>query len=108
MTSLLIDSGFLFAIIVSNDPKHSIAMKVLESLKGNNLVLPTPVIIETMYLLQARIGHHAARNFLKVLMNSPWKLENIHKTDLERIYELLNQYSDAELDFVDAAITTLA
>jgi len=48
------------------------------------------------------------RQFVATVQDSPFQLETITKADIRRIYELLEQYSDINLDFVDASITALA
>ncbi len=71
-------------------------------------MLPTPVLVEVCYLLQARLGHHQARHFLQRLIDSPIEFEPVRKTDLPRLHQILEQYASAELDFVDASIVTIA
>ena len=48
------------------------------------------------------------RLFIQRLEHNPLQFEVITKADAPRIYELLDQYADIRLDFVDAAIVTLA
>ncbi|MCD4738559.1 MAG: PIN domain-containing protein [Anaerolineae bacterium] len=48
------------------------------------------------------------RLFVQRLEHSPLQFEVITKADVPRIYELLDQYSDMRLDFVDAAIVAIA
>ena len=48
------------------------------------------------------------RRFLYELLASEVVLESIDRTDLRRIGEILEQYADSRLDFVDAAIIAIA
>jgi predicted nucleic acid-binding protein len=48
------------------------------------------------------------RQFIATLDDSPLVFEDITKADIGRITELLNEYADNQLDFVDAAITAVA
>lgn len=105
---LLIDSGFLYATVDKNDDNHKRVVELLPSLSKDKIILPAPVLVEVTYLLQARLGHKEMRQFVATLDSSPLQFEFVTKTDMPRIYELLEQYSDAELDFVDATITVLA
>jgi len=50
----------------------------------------------------------AMRRFLSGLINSDIEVVPIETADLVRVTEILNHYSDAELDFADAAIITAA
>ena len=66
MPNLLIDSGFLYAVLDSDDSRHQEVVEVLSSLVKNEIILLVPVVVETAYLLLSRIGHHAVRDFIKV------------------------------------------
>lgn len=103
----LIDSGFLYATIDQGDKNHQRALKLLPNLT-DELLLPTTALVEVAYLLQARLGHPAMRRFVQQLEHSPIQIEPINKIDLVRIHTLLDQYADAELDFVDASLVTIA
>ncbi|NOX64079.1 MAG: type II toxin-antitoxin system VapC family toxin [Chloroflexi bacterium] len=103
----LIDTGFLYAVLDKGDRNHRRVTHTLSTL-SDDLVLPTVVLVELAYLLQARLGHAAMRRFVRQLESSPLLFEPVTRADTTRIYELLEQYSNIELDFVDAAIVTLA
>ena len=106
--ALLIDTGFLYATVDKSDTNHERVVNLLPTLPNENLVLPTPVIVEVSYLLQTRLGHWEMRQFISTLEGSPVQFESITKADIRRVYDLLDQYSNLELDFVDASITALA
>jgi predicted nucleic acid-binding protein len=103
----LIDSGFLYATIDRGDKNHLQVVGLLANL-SDDLFLPTTVLEEVTYLLQARLGHVQVRYFVHQLQSSPIELEVIRKADLTRIYELMDQYSDLKLDFVDASLVAVA
>lgn len=103
----LIDSGFLYATIDRGDKNHLQVVGLLANL-SDDLFLPTTVLEEVTYLLQARLGHVQVRYFVHQLHSSPIELEVIRKVDLIRIYELMDQYSDLKLDFVDASLVAVA
>jgi uncharacterized protein len=103
----LIDSGFLYATLDAADKNHERVTHALANL-SDELLLPTVVLVETTYLLHARIGHEAMRRFIQRLEQSPLPLISVSQVDLPRIYEILNQYADLRLDFVDATIISLA
>lgn len=103
----IIDSGFLYATVDKRDVNHDRVVTVLTGLT-DKILLPVPVIVETSYLIYARLGHSAMRRFVQQVKASPLEVVSIIPTDLSRIDELLVQYADLELDFVDAAITAIA
>jgi len=103
----IIDSGFLYATLDRGDIHHTRVIQVLETL-SDKILLPIPVMVETGYLIHARLGHATMRLFVQQLKGSPLELVSILKTDFPRIHELLTQYADMELDLVDASIAALA
>ena len=103
----LIDTGFLYATLDASDKYHQQATGDLAH-STDDLLLPTIVLVELAYLLQARLGHTAMRLFVYRLAHSPLRLVPITQADIPRIYELLDQYAGMQLDFVDAAIVALA
>lgn len=104
----LIDSGFLYALLDRNDERHVKVVEALSSLRGKNIVLINAVIVETAYLLSERLGQPQMRRFLKMISASQFKFEHVRQRDISRIYEILEKYEDANLDFIDAAITAIA
>lgn len=103
----LIDSGFLYATMDQNDKNHKRVTDLLPNL-DEHLILPSIVLVEVTYLLQARLGHTQMRQLIKILKDGPLYFESIYKSDLPRIFEILDKYADAKLDFVDASIVTIA
>jgi hypothetical protein len=75
---------------------------------SDDLFITTTILEEVTYLIQARLGHFQVRYFVHQLHNSPIEIEVIRKADLTRIYELLDQYADIKLDFVDASMVAVA
>lgn len=103
----LLDTGFLYAVFDKDDEHHSATVATLSGLEGD-LLLPTPVLVELAYLLQARLGHQRMQSILRQLMQQSLYLVPITPADLIRVNALLVQYADAELDFVDAVLVALA
>lgn len=103
----LLDSGFLYATVDKGDVNHARVVQVLTSLT-DDIVLPVTILVETSYLIQARLGHAAMRRFVEQLKESPFRFVSVSNADVARITGLLTQYADLELDFVDASIVTIA
>lgn len=72
------------------------------------LILPAVVLPEVCYLIASRLGHQAMRLFLANLAASETQIETLTLTDLERVNQILEEYADSLLDFVDAAIIAIA
>jgi predicted nucleic acid-binding protein len=48
------------------------------------------------------------RAFIRQVQYPSWHIENLAVDDLYRSHQLLAQYSDARLDFVDATLVAIA
>ena len=72
------------------------------------IVLPVPAITEAAYLLARDIGNDAAADFISSLADTELILEAPLAEDYLRSAEILRQYADAKLDFVDALIAATA
>ena len=105
--AVLLDSGFLFASLNSSEAEHKATIRVLEDIR-EPIVLPVPAITEVAYLLARDISNEAAADFIASLASTELTLEVPHQEDYSRSSEILRQYSDAKLDFVDALIVAIA
>jgi predicted nucleic acid-binding protein len=103
----LIDTSFLVALTNRNDRNHARVLTIAQTI-DNSLILPTVVLPEACYLIASRLGHLAMRRFLIELTASDTKLEAVTSVDLQRVNEILDQYADSKLDFVDATIIAIA
>jgi predicted nucleic acid-binding protein len=103
----LVDTGFLFALADVRDTHHNRAFEVSRTL-SDTVIVPVTVLPEICYLLDSRLGHAAMRQFLIRLYNGPMLVEQVTKADLARASEILDQYADTRIDFVDATLVTLA
>ncbi len=104
---ILLDTSFLYALNDANDCNHERTVRFLRS-SNDSLYLPASVLPELCYLLHSRLGHHVMRRFLSGLAASNLQIVEGVRTDMNRIAELLEQYADAQLDYTDASIITLA
>lgn len=106
----IVDTGFLYATLDKSDQHHTRVLNFIKEHLDNDdeIVLPTPILVELAYLIATRLGHQAMRDFINSLVHDSYQFEAIQKSDIHRIHEILSQYSDAQLDFVDAFIVALA
>lgn len=105
--SAILDTSFLFALSDRSDRNHLRVLSVVQT-NQDQLILPIVVIPEVSYLIGSRLGHRAMRGFLTNLTTINIRLESLSIGDLIRVNEVLEQYADSQLDFVDAAIISLA
>lgn len=105
--AVLIDSGFLFASLNASESEHRATIRVLENIH-EQIVLAIPAITEIAYLLARDINIEAAADFVASLAATELTLETPLQGDYLRSAEILRQYSDAKLDFVDTMIVAMA
>lgn len=106
MTAIL-DTSFLFALTDQGDRNHQRVLNIAQRV-NEPLVLPTVVLPEVCYLILSRLGHQAMRRFVSSITPEAVQVESVTPGDLVRIYEILTQYADNQLDFTDAAIVAIA
>lgn len=105
--TVILDTSFLFALSDQSDDNHQRVLAVAQT-TNEALVLPVVVLPEICYLIASRLGHQAMCHFVASLANQAVQIEPLTAQDLVRVREVLEQYSDCQLDFTDAAIVALA
>lgn len=106
MTAIL-DTSFLFALTDQSDRNHQRVLTVAQG-TSERLVLPVVVLPEICYLIASRLGHQAMRHFVASMTPDAVQVESLTIEDLVRIKQILDIYTDNQLDFTDAAIVAMA
>lgn len=101
------DTGPLYALVDSSDAWHE---RVVEWWRRNRepVLLPMSVIPEVAYLLQTRIGPAAELAFVQAVASGEFTVEPLEGEDLERAADVMRQYQDFPLGFVDASVVAVA
>jgi hypothetical protein len=103
----LIDTSFLYALADPADIHREKAAAFAHNDRRLR-VMPDVVLTEVMYLVGRFLSHTAMLQFLHSIAYSDAVFEPINKNDLKRAHEIMSQYADARLDFVDCCIMALA
>ena len=103
MPSVLADSGFLVALGIQRDPRHKAAKAYLGRFKGQ-LIVPSPVVVETCYFLSTM----AKVRMLDWFRSGPVKVAEVPPAAYPEIAAILARYAKLDPDFTDAAIVWLA
>jgi len=103
----LVDTGILYALADKGDAWHRRAAASVVGFPGR-LIVPASVIPETCYLLNNCLGPFAETAFLVALNNREMSVEQVTAPDMARIVEILKQYADANIGFVDASLVAVA
>lgn len=104
---ILVDTGPIVALINDRDDHHQECRQLLERLDGP-LLLPATVATEACMLLERRRGSRAEQLFLQDIRAGNFTLIESLSADLDRVAELVRQYSTLPLGVVDASVIALA
>jgi predicted nucleic acid-binding protein len=102
----LLDTGFLLAVIAANDPYHTACVQALS--RESQVILPDVVLPELAYLVLREMNHATLARFLRSVGAGQVKTISMTASDLLRAADLLEQYADNRVDFVDCVIVALA
>jgi predicted nucleic acid-binding protein len=105
--TVLADTGALYALVDASDRWHG---RVVEWWQRNTrrVAVPVPVLPEVTYLLATRIGPAAEEAFVRAVAHDEFPLEPLEHDDVRRAADLMHQYADLPLGFVDAAVAAMA
>lgn len=104
--ALICDTGPLYAAMDSADADHRACAELLAGFP-EPLVVPAPVLVELEWLSAERLGPDPFLAFLADRERGEVGIVDIAEPDYARIRELLVQYADLKLGFVDAAVTAI-
>ena len=101
------DTGFVVALLNRTDAKHQ-AVADEYARRPYPILLPQTVLAEVAYLVGQVAGIAAVATFLRELPTSQFQLVALIDQDVQRIAEILQQYADSRVDFVDASVMAIA
>ncbi|MBD2386961.1 type II toxin-antitoxin system VapC family toxin [Cylindrospermum sp. FACHB-282] len=105
-TSAVADTGFVVALLNRLDTMHSSVTPVYTQQK--QILLPQTVLAEVAYLVGRNAGSATLVAFLKGLSASRFILVHLTDQDVIRVAEILDEYADSRIDFVDASVMAIA
>jgi predicted nucleic acid-binding protein len=103
----LIDSSLLYALHDPDDRYHLDAIRFTSTYKGTWIV-PEVALVEVTQVLYRFVSQQAVLKFLDSLDRPQISLQSLTQTDLKRAREIMANYSESRLDFVDCCIMALA
>ena len=105
--SIIADTGFWYALINENYDFHYQAINILKYL-DSTLISTRPVITETSYLLQSRMGQLEACEFLASYNEGLYEIYDLTSAQMHRIVKLMQKYADLPMDLADGSLVILA
>jgi predicted nucleic acid-binding protein len=106
METVIADTGFVVALTNRSDVKHEVVKAIY--LQQKKILLPQTVLAEVAYLIGREVGVITVASFLKGLPMSRFSLLALLDEDILRVAEILYQYADSRIDFVDASVMAVA
>ena len=98
---IFVDTSAYFAILDKSDKNHNKAVSFLEK---NDLPLITSnlVVIETINLVNSRIGHEPATQLGKKLYNESFTtVVDVTSEDEKKAWQIFQKYSDKDFSLTD-------
>lgn len=96
----------MLAIAVKTDDRHADCLATYR--KCTAIYLPQSTLAEVAYLITRVGGNAATAYFLHGLPRTKYRLMPLEVVDITRSAQLLLQYADARIDFVDITIAAVA
>ncbi len=106
MIELIADTAFVASLGNREDKRHQDCLAVYK--REEAIYLPQTVFAEVGYMLGREIGNRGFADFLRRLPETKYRILALEMADFLRTAELLEQYADSRVDFVDASIAAVA
>ncbi len=101
--ALILDTGPLYASLDRNDAAYRACRRLIET-STEELIVPSPVLVEVDYWINQRLHAGVLLALLDDIDAGAYRVENLGPEDYRRVRELCDQYADADIGFVDAAV----
>lgn len=103
--TLIADTGGLLVLV---DRGHELHLSAVGLVEEEELLVPVTVLPEFDYMVTKRFGTVYAQRFIKDVLSGYYGYLPLEVGDVERAGELMAQYGDAAVGFVDASVVALA
>lgn len=102
---MLIDTGVFISAADRDEPRHDECAQLLRT--HRDLRVTAPVIPETAWLLEDRLGPEAEVRFLRFVTSDRIGIVDATRADYDTSIELIGLYADLGLGFVDASVIAI-
>lgn len=104
--ALICDTGPLYAAMDRSDADHATCARLLEE-THEQLVVPSPVLVELDWLAGHRLGPEPFGELLGDIEHGTVTVVDLDRADYIRVHELLTTYADSDIGFVDLAVLAI-
>lgn len=106
MITSVADTSFVVALANKADRWHKACDNVRRD--EDTIALPQSVLAEVGYMFNRELGNRAMAGFLRNLSETKYRIIALETEDFARTADILDQYVDSRIDFVDATIVAVA
>lgn len=106
METVIADTGFVVALVNNTDTRHAEVRDIY--IRKTRILLSQTVLVEVAYLLGRDAGIAIVVAFLRGIPASRFTVVELTEQDIARTAEILDQYADSRVDFVDATVMAMA
>jgi predicted nucleic acid-binding protein len=96
----------MLAVLDADDQLHSDCAAAIVA--EREPLLPDAILPELAYMVLRELGYNVLIAFLNSLLQGELAIEKATRADLARATEILEQYADNRVDFVDCLIFAMA
>jgi predicted nucleic acid-binding protein len=104
--ALILDTGPLYASLDRSDSDHAACRALIEG-ATEALVIPSPVLVEVDYWINQRLHAGVLVALLDDITAGAYQVADLAVADYNRVRALCDQYADADIGFVDAAVLAI-
>jgi len=105
--AVICDTSGVYALYDTDDAQHDGIATLIKAEPGP-LFLPVILLAEIDYLLNRRLGHDAAFEFIEAVEQGDFALVALSTADFVRCREVVAQYRALEIGLADASIVAAA
>jgi uncharacterized protein len=105
--ALILDTGPLYASLDRDDAAYRSCRALIEN-AAEPLVVPALVLVEVDYWIHQRLHPGILVALLDDIDAGAYRVEDLDVQDYRRVRELCDQYADADIGLVDAAVLAIA
>lgn len=105
---LIIDSGFLIALLNKNDQYHQKAIQRVRSFSERKWISTWAILTEVSHLLAREMAFHAIQSMLNLCEKGGLTLFHLDSHHIPRLKQLMGKYQDLPIDLADASLILLA
>lgn len=105
--AVLVDTGVFVSAADHHEPRHEACAALLRAHRAQ-LLVPAPVVADTAWLIESRLGPAAETRFLTLITTDDVAVVDLGIADYQRCIALITPCADMGLGMVDSSVVTVA